>query len=169
MNEEYIHSKTQFIENLLNGDIHLKNIPINFRDDFDIVLVAVSKNGISLEFSSENLKNNYEIVLAAITQNGTSLQYASNELKNNKKIVVFAMNQHQNNFKYASELLRNDQELLESYIDLYLKDTSITNKIVGSDFYKECLYKLNIIKENQWLENKIPINDSNINHKINKF
>lgn len=169
MSKEHIPSKSQLIESLLNESIQLKNIPINFRNDFDIVMLSVSKNGNSLEFSSENLKNNYDIVLAAITQNGNSLQYASNEMKNNKKIVVIAMKHHKNNFKYASELLRNDQELLENYIELYLKDTSITNKIVESSFYKECVNKLNVIKENQWLEKHIPINDSEPNHKINKF
>jgi hypothetical protein len=36
------------------------------KNDKDIVLEAVKKNGYSLEFASENLKNNKEVVLAAV-------------------------------------------------------------------------------------------------------
>ena len=40
------------------------------KNDCEIVLAAVTQNGIALLHASEELKNDREVVLAAVTQNG---------------------------------------------------------------------------------------------------
>ncbi len=39
----------------------------------EIVLAAVKKTGLALEFASENLKNDKEVVIAAVKQDGNAL------------------------------------------------------------------------------------------------
>jgi dimeric dUTPase (all-alpha-NTP-PPase superfamily) len=64
------------------------------------------------------LKNNRELVLDSVRKNGISLKYASKELRNDKEIVMVAVKQDRRSFKYASEELQNDKEvILESIND----------------------------------------------------
>ena len=50
-------------------------------NDTDVVMAAVSQNGLALKFASEALKDNEAIVKCALTQNGNSLDDASPRLK----------------------------------------------------------------------------------------
>lgn len=45
------------------------------------VLEAVKRNGMALEYASEELKNDKEVVLEAVKQNDWALEYASKELR----------------------------------------------------------------------------------------
>ena len=49
--------------------------------DREIVVKAVSSNGLALEHASEELRGDYEIVMEAVSQNGHALQYASEGLR----------------------------------------------------------------------------------------
>ena len=47
-------------------------------------IAAVRRNGLVLEFASDDLKNDKEVVLAAVRKNGLALQDASDDLKNDE-------------------------------------------------------------------------------------
>ncbi len=72
-----------FVEN--RGD--LAHLDEEFRNDRDVVLAAVNKNGRFLEFASEELRNDRGVVLAALESNPLALEYASEGLRNDPEIV----------------------------------------------------------------------------------
>ena len=51
------------------------------KDDKEIVLEAVSKDGWGLKYVSDRLKDDKEVVLEAIKNNGLALAYASNRVQ----------------------------------------------------------------------------------------
>ena len=55
-----------------------------WNDENDIVLAAVSQNGLALRFASGRLKDNYDIVLAAVSRDCLALQFASGRLEDNE-------------------------------------------------------------------------------------
>lgn len=65
----------------------------NFINNFEIVFAAVSQNGLSLDYASNELKNNFEIVSAAVNQNGKAIEFVSEELQMNMTLIVNALAQ----------------------------------------------------------------------------
>ena len=76
-----------------------------YKNDDDVVLAAVTNNGLALQHASERLKRYHDIVLAAVRQNGLALQYASGDMKDNIDIVRIAVRQNGLALQYASDSL----------------------------------------------------------------
>ncbi|MBA3721276.1 MAG: DUF4116 domain-containing protein [Parachlamydiaceae bacterium] len=57
------------------------------RDKKKLVKAAVSKNGLYLQYTSEDMKNDKEVVMAAAIQNIEALKFASIALQNNRVFV----------------------------------------------------------------------------------
>ena len=51
------------------------------RADYEIVMTAVSQNGLALRSATKGLRADRAIVLQAVSQNGWALQHAAGELK----------------------------------------------------------------------------------------
>ncbi|MGL6120633.1 MAG: DUF4116 domain-containing protein, partial [Fusobacteriaceae bacterium] len=90
----------------------IRRIDIDRRNNKDIVLTAVKKNGLDLQDASKELQNDKEIVLAAVTNSGDALQYASKELQNDKEIVLAAVTNYGWGLHYASEEFKNDKDIV---------------------------------------------------------
>ena len=88
--------------------------------DRDVVLAAVTQNGLTLYHAREELKDIYlgshfmlasgdkEVVLAAVKQNGLALEYASKELQNDRDVVLAAVRQDGRALEYASDELKSE-------------------------------------------------------------
>lgn len=110
---------------------------LQYVDDEEIVMAAVSNFGLALNFASDRLKNNTEIVMAAVKQNGKAIKYANERFIHNKQMVVLAL-QHCNLFSInelmdsLDEDLKDDPEVeyasKESY-DRQLRELEEANKI----------------------------------------
>ncbi len=46
------------------------------RSKYEIVKIAVSKNGMCLEYATEYMRNNYDILKIVVSSNGFALKYA---------------------------------------------------------------------------------------------
>ena len=84
----------------------------HLQDNKEIVITAVSNRGNSLKWASESLRNNQEIVMAAISNRGDSLEWASKSLRDNQEIVMAAVSNNGCSLKWASENLRNNQDIV---------------------------------------------------------
>ncbi len=84
--------------------------------DFDLVLQAVSNNGLALEFVASVYKNNREIVVAAIKNNGSALQFASDNFKSNSDIVL--------------EAIENNPQAISFADSSFIKNKNIAKKVV---------------------------------------
>ena len=75
--------------------------------DKNIVLYAVSRNGLALKYARDLFKNDFHIVFTAVSQNGLALQYASESMKNNTTIVHSAVKQCGLALRYAPHFNTN--------------------------------------------------------------
>ena len=82
----------------------------DFQNDKDVVLEAVKKDGLALQYASENLQNDKKIVLAAVKRDGLAVQYASNVLKDNKEVGLAASLENSTAEMYlSSDLIKSPQ------------------------------------------------------------
>lgn len=65
----------------LNKGVSLCFAPSNIRDEKDIVIYAVTINGMNLEFASLSLKSDIDVVKAAVSENLKALQFADEDLQ----------------------------------------------------------------------------------------
>lgn len=108
-------SENYYDKSLLNDkEFVLKLIEINpksimytnqFRDDKDVIMKAVEKDGMMLSCASEQLKKDPDIVGKASQQNGCSLMFASIDLKKNREILLKAEKSSKESWKYITEEL----------------------------------------------------------------
>jgi hypothetical protein len=81
----FIFRKLHFLQ-----QIALYSAPIHLRDDRDVVMAAVSSDGLALKYASRRLRDDQAIVLAAIAQTEDAIEYASPRLVDKDKDVVLA-------------------------------------------------------------------------------
>ena len=94
----------------------LRHASEELKSNHEIVMAAVSKKPEVLQCASKELKNDYEIVMAAVSKSRYALQHASEELKNNFKIVMAAVPKDFVNLPFAfEELIRGNNEIVVSH------------------------------------------------------
>lgn len=86
------------------------------KDDKDVLLSAVARQGLLLQSASDRLKQDPEIVLKAVENNGQALGYAAAFLKDNEQIVQEAVLNDGMALQFASSRLRNDEMIVESAV-----------------------------------------------------
>jgi len=90
-----------------------------FREDRDLVLEAVRRNGLALEFVASRYKADREVVLAAVASQEWALEHASQGMLADREVILTALKKQsefvdfdENVFGFASENLRGDRELV---------------------------------------------------------
>lgn len=96
----------------------LNSLSDNIRDNFDIVKCAVKSNGLALQFASERLRDNLDIVLIALKEYDT-YKYVSDRLKRNKEVIIKALESGDNISDEIPEDIKNNIELMKE-IDKYI-------------------------------------------------
>ncbi len=117
-------------------------------DDYNIVATAVKRNGLQLEYASDELKDDKTIVTLAVISDGISLEYASDRLKNDLSIVTFALEEDFRAIFYVgSELLKDEEvfkylfkipRVIEYYCSKYSCDRWLLGRFmsINPDSYK---------------------------------
>mmetsp|Transcript_5644 Transcript_5644/g.13267 ORF Transcript_5644/g.13267 Transcript_5644/m.13267 type:complete len:463 (-) Transcript_5644:91-1479(-) len=82
------------------------------KDDREVVLEAVKNTSRALEFGSERLRADVDVVLEAVGKLGVVLKFASEDLRAEKAVVLAAVKNKGVALKFASEELRADQEVV---------------------------------------------------------
>lgn len=103
----------KLISNYQNDPHKFKIASKKIKNNKNIVLAVMKKNGYLLEYTSDELKNDHEVVITAINNsNGQALQYASDKLKNDRDIIFTALKYRSDLLKHASDELKNDREII---------------------------------------------------------
>ena len=76
------------------------------RNDREVVLTAVKKDGGALEWASGRLRNDREVVLTAVAKNGCALRDASKALCNDREVVLTAVANDRDALKLVAKPLR---------------------------------------------------------------
>ncbi|CAJ1452031.1 unnamed protein product [Effrenium voratum] len=95
-----------------NG-LALQHAP-ELKDDWEVVMCAVSRNGTALMWASPELQADKEVVSRAVCESGGALAYASQELRADRDVVLAAVRQRGIALRYASEDLKADREVVKA-------------------------------------------------------
>ena len=104
----------------------LQYASLRLRGDRELVMKAVSLGGMALMHASDDLRGDYEIVMQAVAGpagNGLALQWAAVPLRASREIVIQAVQNHGWAFEFASEELRGDRTVI---------DLALTNSCTGT-------------------------------------
>jgi hypothetical protein len=104
------------------------------KQDFDIVLAAVRRDGTALQFACPELKDDKDIVFAAVTNAGIALKFASNRLKNDMNISVAAIKNSHHSFSEVSPLLRIKKDFAVKAVE---KNVSVLGCLIPEIRYDE--------------------------------
>lgn len=85
---------------LENDGLALRHMP-TAKDQWSKVMIAVSQNGLALQYAAPTLANTPLVVMTACMQNGLALKYASYAQRSNHHIVLAAVRSYGNSLKYA--------------------------------------------------------------------
>jgi len=86
----------------------------SFRDDYEIVSLAVEQDGFALAHASNRLKDNPTIVSISVNKSGRSFQFASNRLKRDKGFCLDQVMSNPNCLEFFDLSLINDVEILRA-------------------------------------------------------
>ena len=79
------------ISDIYMSDTLVGRLSPELRADIDIMTLAVSKYGRSLQYASDELKDDNNIVTLAVNRDGDALQYASERLRDDKSLALIAI------------------------------------------------------------------------------
>lgn len=127
----------------------------------EISLALVSSHHRGIKYVPERFKNDFDFVLEATNHFKQTFQYASDELKNNHSLLMLIIPKDPEAFEWASNNLQNNRQLIELFIE------HISQEYKSWYFYKECVEKLKIFQENDWLDKNVPVHQ--VKPKSNKF
>mmetsp|Transcript_116957 Transcript_116957/g.214252 ORF Transcript_116957/g.214252 Transcript_116957/m.214252 type:complete len:330 (-) Transcript_116957:62-1051(-) len=97
---------------LSEGKVELEDLSEDLRDDFDVVLAAVTADGFSLQYAGDDLRSDRSIISAALQETGLALQCAPAEAQMDRSVVLEAVRQHGSAMQYAHISLRSDRDIV---------------------------------------------------------
>lgn len=104
--------KSEAMRRLQNGDNFKYEEYEPYRNDKDVVLVAVMQKGDAFNYASSELKTDREVVKAAVRQNGRVLKYIHELLRDDIEIVTEALEEDFNVLQFASNKLNDNESLV---------------------------------------------------------
>ena len=107
-----LKNRDSAINKLVKGTSFESTLFDNFRDDKEIVLMAIEK-GAFFKYASDKLKDDRDFVLQAINLRSESYIWASNRLKSDRELAINAISQNGRNIDHAPKELQVDIELLK--------------------------------------------------------
>jgi CxxC motif-containing protein len=100
------------ITNLYGAEFVLKYVSEQFKNDKELVLIAVKERGRVLEYASDELKNDKEIVIEALKNDSSAFRFVSKELQIDKKFIVIVLKTVPHILQFVSEEFKDDKDLV---------------------------------------------------------
>jgi hypothetical protein len=117
------------IESIRSGHKNLASLS-DFKDDLDVVMAAVNKDGMNLKYASTELKNNFDVCISAINQTKKALEFVSGEFKTGRLHFIEQLKQLKQKSDvlsfYTKSKFKHDKEI----ILLVLKEGIKLNQIL---------------------------------------
>lgn len=97
----------------------LEYAPDHVKSNKRVVIAAVEQNGFALEFTTETLQDDFQIVMIALTKDGMVLKFASKHLCANKEVVLKAVRLDPFALAFACRTIRDDKEIVLIAVRLF--------------------------------------------------
>lgn len=154
-----INSHSKVKNGQLGNESPLEYASELLRDDIDVVLAAIEKDGKAILYASDNLKNNVDLVSQAL-KNGAGLSYFNylpfklqnrenllltlnngggliadipTNLRSDKEIVMIAVKYYGENLSQASTELKNDKEIVMAAVKSFGEMLEYTSDELRND------------------------------------
>ena len=108
--------KEDAIEVVSENALAYTTLPYKLKQDRDVVMATVRKDGYILIYMDQKFKEDKEVVMAAIMNFGYAIHYTET-LKGDRDVVTAAIIQDSYNFNSASPELQRDPELIKLAIN----------------------------------------------------
>ena len=130
-----VESKQQYFILLLNEDFDLEHdrdlmmflvhqnpeifidAPDRFKDDIEIVKLAIEKQSCLFKYVSNRLKKDKSLAMLAVSHYGHALEYASTDLQNDPDVVLLAARNDYSVLRNAGSTIKNNEALLRIIIE----------------------------------------------------
>lgn len=115
------------------------------KGDSEIVLTAVANNGLALQFAEKPLRADRGIVLAAVSDNGSALEHASLELQADHEIVLTAVTDNGAALEHAGPVLQADREVVLAAVQA----NAVALRFAGAELRRDPIL-VRIARQNSW-------------------
>lgn len=147
--EKKIYTRAEAINHVAKHPLGLRDLSDEFRDDEEIVSIAVSSYGYALQFASKRLRSNKDIVKKAVLREPRSLACACLELRDAPDMREFA-------YRIAGRPFIVDPIAMEVFSVL---DNKMIAATVKTEIVRVPIYRDNILIE--YRERKEIVRDKN--------
>jgi hypothetical protein len=115
--------------------------------DFEVARIAVSQNGLSIAYVSQDNQNNFDIAMAAVKQKGLALRFASHELRNQREIVNAAVKQFGMAILLSNKAFQQDRKIALAAIS----QTADAVSCISPTLLEDKAFMLTALKQNSQL------------------
>lgn len=136
LEDKFRNNKLLALQFIKNNVMNIQYFSENIQDNEDVFNQLIENNRMqteSLTFISNRLRNNKELMLKIIKKDGLAIQYASPQLQNNIEIVQIALEQQPHVLKVLPDEMKFNREM----VLIALKKSSHAIKHVISHFAED--------------------------------
>ena len=109
-----------------NTGLSLNNVHVSLKDDDEVVRAAVSAHAFNYGFTSDRWRDDMDLTLSAVRRDGSQLYFASDRLRGHWNVVAAACEgQNAENFKYAHPDVRHDRRRVLQYVKMKLVENPL--------------------------------------------
>ena len=119
LDKKVVRAIIKVIKNEQNVKEYMESLSDITRDNYEIMLAAVKRDGNTLEYASEELKNNLTLVLEALKNDPYAINYVGKKLLNDKKSVVDIVSVSGESFPSLDIKWRRDREVVYAAVNQY--------------------------------------------------
>lgn len=114
---EFLADDPNYVIPVINKNgLAIEYVSENLKKDPEIAIYALMNNPISLQFLPKELRSNKELIISAIIRDGLSVQYVSEELKSDHEVVLKSLNQNGLALQYVNENLKNNPNIVKAAV-----------------------------------------------------
>eukprot|EP00913_Durusdinium_trenchii_P027526 g25816.t1 len=116
---EVVRGDAELVREVLRRDgVALQYASEEGRAHPQLVLEAVRRSGFALEYAAEHLRGDRQFVLEAVKQNGFALARASAKLQGDPEVILAAIKEEGAAFEYAAQELKGDFDFALEVVSL---------------------------------------------------
>lgn len=111
---KYIFDDREFVKNAVRSNGYTLEYAKKFRNDYEIVKLAVENSPRAIQFASNKLKNDIDIVKTALTNSKNTLIFelaCMKKYKDDEQLVKLALKANGANICYTSRRIRDNYEM----------------------------------------------------------
>lgn len=129
---------------LLIDGMELKHLDYPHRDDPELVGIAVTQNGLALQYATPDLRGRRDIVTSAVSNNGCALLFVEGYLKEDEQLVLLAIASAPSIVANLPPTLRRKESFMEKAAEV----NGLVIKYAPSPFRGSWRFCLNAVSQN---------------------